>query len=123
MGRRDWQRAASEDVATVRALSELFGTPVTYVAGEQASDSLPRAGDLFADPAHDLARTISQRASGDGVKVLLSGQGVEELLPGAPRHRIPPFLRQLRLGLAGKAAELAISRRGSGLHAEYLTRI
>jgi hypothetical protein len=41
MGRRDWQRAASEDVATVRALSELFGTPVTYVAGEQASDSLP----------------------------------------------------------------------------------
>src|ERR1019366_9944549 len=34
----------SEDTATVRALSRVLGTPVTYVAGEEASDSLPRAG-------------------------------------------------------------------------------
>ena len=113
----------SEDVANVRALSELFGTPVTYVAGEQASDSLPRAGDLFADPAHDLARLIAQRAAADGFKVLLSGQGGDELFAGYARHRIAPFLRQLRLGVAGKAAGLAISHSGSGLHAEYLTRI
>jgi len=113
----------SEDAATVRALSDLFGTPVTYVAGEEASDSLPRAGDLFADPAHDLARTISRRASGDGFKVLFSGQGGDELFAGYARHRIAPFLRQLRVGAVGKAAELAISRRAGGLGAEYMTRI
>ena len=53
----------------MRALSGMLGTPVTYVAGEEASNSLPRAGDLFADPAHDLARTISRA----GVRGRLQG--------------------------------------------------
>jgi asparagine synthase (glutamine-hydrolysing) len=113
----------SEDVATVRVLSDLLGTPVTYVAGEEASDSLPRAGDLLADPAHDLARTISRQASCDGFKVLLSGQGGDELFAGYARHRVAPFLKQHRFAAVGKAAELAISRHGRGLRAEYLTRI
>ena len=112
-----------EDAATVRALSDLLGTPVTYVPGEEASDSLPRAGDLFADPAHNLARTISRRASGDSFKVLLSGQGGDELFAGYARHRIAPFLRQFRFAAVGKAAEFALSRRGGGLRAEYMTRI
>ena len=113
----------SEDAATVRALSDLLRTPVTYVAGEDAADSLPRAGDLFADPAHDLARSISRRASGDGFKVLLSGQGGDELFAGYSRHRVAPFLRYIRSGRVGKAAELALSRYGSGLRAEYMTRM
>ena len=113
----------SEDTATVRALSDVLGTPVTYVAGEDASDSLPRAGDLFADPAHDLARSISRRASGDGFKVLLSGQGGDELFAGYSRHRVAPFLRYIRSGGVAKAAELALSRYGKGLRAEYLTRM
>ena len=113
----------SEDAATVGALSDLLGTPVTYVAGEQASDSQPRAGDLFADPAHDLARAISSKASDDGFKVLLSGQGGDELFAGYARHRLAPFLPQLRLGAIGKAAEHTISRRGKSLRAEYMTRI
>jgi asparagine synthase (glutamine-hydrolysing) len=113
----------SEDAATVRALGDLFGTPVTYVAGDEASDSLPRAGDLFADPAHDLARTISCQASHDGFKVLLSGQGADELFAGYARHRLAPFLPQLRLGVVGKAAEQAICRSGRGLRAEYMARI
>src|ERR1039457_703233 len=113
----------SEDTATVRALSDLLGTPVTYVVGEDASDSLPRAGDLFADPAHDLARSISRRASGDGFKVLLSGQGGDELFAGYSRHRVAPFLRYIRSGGVGKAAELGLSRYGRGLRAEYLTRM
>src|ERR1022692_450265 len=113
----------SEDTATVRALSDLLGTPVTYVAGEQASDSRPRAGDLFADPAHDLARAISRQASGDGFKVLLSGQGGDELFAGYSRHRVAPFLRYIRSGGVAKAAELALSRYGRGLRAEYLTRM
>jgi asparagine synthase (glutamine-hydrolysing) len=113
----------SEDTATVRALSELLGTPVTYVAGEQVSDSRPRAGDLFADPAHDLARAISRQACEDGFKVLLSGQGGDELFAGYARHRMAPFLPQLRFGAIGKAAEHTISRRGKSLRAEYMTRI
>lgn len=113
----------SEDMATVRALSDLLGTPATYVPGEGASDNLPRSGDLLADPAHDLARTISHSASLDGFKVLLSGQGGDELFAGYSRHRIAPFLRQLRLGAVGNVAEQAISRRGGGLRAEYMARI
>jgi asparagine synthase (glutamine-hydrolysing) len=113
----------SDDAMTVRALSDLLGTPVTYVAGDGASDSPPIAGDLFADPAHDLARTISQRASADGFKVLLSGQGGDELFAGYSRHRAAPYLHQLRLGGLGNVAERMISRHGKGLRAEYLTRI
>lgn len=113
----------SEDAATVRMLSDLLGTPVSYVAGETVSDGLPRAGDLFADPAHDLARAISRKASEDGYKVLLSGQGGDELFAGYARHRVAPFLRQIRLGKLGKAAEQAIARHGRGVRAEYLTRI
>jgi asparagine synthase (glutamine-hydrolysing) len=113
----------SEDTATVRILSDLLGTPVTYVAGEDVPDRLPRAGDLFADPAHDLARSISRQAAGDGFKVLLSGQGGDELFAGYSRHRIAPFLRYIRSGGVGKAAGLALGRYGSGLRAEYLTRM
>jgi asparagine synthase (glutamine-hydrolysing) len=113
----------SEDTATVQTLSDLFGTPVTYVVGEEAADSLPQSGDLFADPAHDLARTISRRASGDGFKVLFSGQGGDELFAGYSRHRIAPLLEHLHLGVAGKAAELAISHHSRGLRAEYVARI
>jgi asparagine synthase (glutamine-hydrolysing) len=113
----------SEDTATVRALSGMLGTPVTYVAGEEASDCLPSAGDLFADPAHNLARLISRRASADGYKVLLSGQGGDELFAGYSRHRVARFLPQLRLGVLGKVADRVISRNGGGLHTEYLTRI
>jgi asparagine synthase (glutamine-hydrolysing) len=113
----------SEDATTVRMLGDLLGTPVTYVAGERARAGLPRAGDLFADPAHDLARAISRRASGDGFKVLLSGQGGDELFAGYTRHRIAPFLNRLHLGKLGQAAGQSVARHGRGLRAEYLTRI
>jgi asparagine synthase (glutamine-hydrolysing) len=113
----------SEDAATVRALGETLGTPVTYVAGEEASSDPPHSGDLFADPAHDLARIISQRASGDGYKVLLSGQGGDELFAGYRRHRIAPLLRQLHIGALGTVAQHAIESHGRGLRAEYLARI
>lgn len=124
----EWLRAdddeqLSEDAATVRGLSDVFGTPVTYVPGEEAPDNPPRAGDLFADPAHDLARAISRRASSDGFKVLLSGQGGDELFAGYRRHRVAPFLRRGRLATAGRVAETAMSRCGTGLRAEYMTRI
>ena len=113
----------SEDAATVRALGDLLDTPVSYVAGEAASADLPRAGDLFADPAHDLARAISRRASDDGFKVLLSGQGGDELFAGYARHRITPFLGHIHIGDLGRAVERFMARHGTGLRAEYLTRL
>jgi asparagine synthase (glutamine-hydrolysing) len=113
----------SEDAAMVWALGSLLGTPVTYVAGESASDKPPRAGDLFADPAHDLSRSISRHASADGFKVLLSGQGGDELFGGYARHRIAPLLRYLRLGASGKVVQQLINSHADGLRAEYLARI
>lgn len=113
----------SEDAAAVRALSSMLGTPVTYVTGEEAADDLPRSGDLFADPAHDLTRAIAQHASHDGFKVLLSGQGGDELFAGYRRHRVAPLIGRLRLGPLGARAERAIARSGTGLGAEYLARI
>jgi asparagine synthase (glutamine-hydrolysing) len=113
----------SEDAVTVRTLSRLLGTSVTYVAGEDVSTAPPRSGDLIADPAHDLARQISHRASRDGYKVLLSGQGGDELFAGYARHRIAPILQNLRLGQLGKVAERAIFRYGEGLGAEYMARV
>jgi asparagine synthase (glutamine-hydrolysing) len=113
----------SEDAATVRELSQTLGTPVTYVVGEHVTNTLPRAGDLIADPAHDLARTISRQASDDGFKVLLSGQGGDELFAGYRRHRVAPYVSRLGLGAPGKAGERAIARGGRGLRAEYLARM
>jgi asparagine synthase (glutamine-hydrolysing) len=113
----------SEDTAMVWALGNLLGTRVTCVAGEDASDKPPRAGDLFADPAHELARSISHQASADGFKVLLSGQGGDELFGGYARHRIAPMLRYLRLGTPGRLAEHLLDWHGGGLRAEYLARI
>jgi asparagine synthase (glutamine-hydrolysing) len=113
----------SEDAATVWALGNLLGAPVTYVAGESATGRPPRSGDLFADPAYDLARSISRHASADGFKVLLSGQGGDELFGGYARHRIAPLLRYLRLGASGKVVEQLFQSHGGGIHAEYLARV
>ena len=113
----------SEDTVMVSTLGNLLSTPVTYVAGESASDRPPRAGDLFADPAHDLARSISRQASTDGFKVLLSGQGGDELFGGYARHRVAPMLSYLRLGASGKLVERLLNSHGGGLRTEYLARI
>ena len=117
------QERLAEDTVMVRALGLHLGTPVSYVPGEEPDQRPLPAGDLFADPAHNLARSISHAASKDGFKVLLSGQGGDELFGGYARHRIAPYLRLLRLGRLGGVAEQTLWDRGSGLRAEYATRI
>src|SRR5437868_15495110 len=68
-----------DDVVAVRNLEARFGTPVSYLRGEMSESVVPPSGDLFADPAYDLTRLIAQNASEAGYKVLLSGQGGDEL--------------------------------------------
>jgi asparagine synthase (glutamine-hydrolysing) len=80
-----------EDTSTVRMLGRTFGTPVAYLDGsDSVVGALPRSGDLFADPAFDLCRRIAERAAADGYKVLLSGQGGDEVFAGYRRHVVGP---------------------------------
>lgn len=113
-----------DDRRAVVELESRFGTPVGYLPGETAGDVLPSSGDLFADPAYDLTRLIASTASQDGYKVLLSGQGADELFAGYRRHTMAPLVARLRLGRVGNALERALHRLPPGrLSSEYAARL
>jgi asparagine synthase (glutamine-hydrolysing) len=113
-----------DDRRAVVQLEERFGTPVGYLSGEMAGNTLPPSGDLFADPAYDLTRLIARTASGHGYKVLLSGQGADELFAGYRRHAMAPLVERLRLGRLGTALERTLLRLPAGrLSNEYATRL
>ena len=59
-----------DDRRAVVELESRFGTPVAYLPGETAGDTLPPSGDLFADPAYDLTRLIARTASEQSVSSL-----------------------------------------------------
>lgn len=115
----------SEDAAAVRRLEQRFGTPTTYLAGEDAEQVvLPHSGDLFADPAYELARHISRQAQADGIKVLLCGQGGDELFAGYRRHAVAGLLERVRLGRGGRVAERALAAAaGTRVGVEYAARL
>ena len=95
---------AGEDAAAVRLLQDAIGTPVTFIDGTAVGSSfLPRSADLFADPAFDLTRMIAARTRADGRKVLLSGQGGDEVFGGYRRHMIAPLLGRAYTGAIGRA--------------------
>lgn len=113
-----------EDTDAVRTLEASLGTPVTYVKGDSvAVDELLPSGDLFADPAVQLCRQIAGAANADGHKVLLSGQGGDELLGGYRRHLLGPLAARLPTGPVGRAASSAFTRFRSGVAAEYASRL
>lgn len=113
-----------DDRRAVVELEARFGTPVAYLAGETAGDSLPSSGDLFADPAYDLTRLIARTASEQGYKVLLSGQGADELLGGYRRHTVAPLVGSVRLGRLGTMLERSLLRLPAGrLSNEYAARL
>lgn len=113
-----------DDRRAVSSLAQRFGTPVQYLAGEAAGEVLPRSGDLFADPAYDLTRLIARTARQQGYKVLLSGQGGDELFAGYRRHTMAPLVGHLRLGRVGEALEQALQRLPSTrLATEYAARL
>ena len=49
----------------------------------------------IADPAAIACYLISKQASNDGTKVLLSGQGADELFAGYPRYRAMHLTRHI----------------------------
>jgi asparagine synthase (glutamine-hydrolysing) len=84
----------ADDEAAVRATHELFGTPVGWIDGDRSlADVELQSGDLIADPAVALTATIARAARADGIKVLFSGQGGDELFAGYRRHMLARLLR------------------------------
>lgn len=111
-----------DDARAVSSLERRFATPVVRVPGQVEAEGLPLSGDLFADPAHGLARAISRAARDSGYKVLLSGQGGDELFAGYRRHRVAPLLERLRLGAVGTWISSHLRSRGR-VHHEYIVRL
>lgn len=119
----DFERLG-DDRRAVDELARRFGTPVEHLPGEDAEDVAARSGDLFADPAYGLTRLIARRAAQRGHKVLLSGQGGDELFAGYRRHSLAPLVARLRLGPAGRGLErLLVGLPASHLATEYAARL
>ncbi|MGH3902706.1 MAG: asparagine synthase (glutamine-hydrolyzing) [Pseudonocardiaceae bacterium] len=126
----DWSSSPSsegyhEDTAAVRVLEQHFDLPVTYIPGDDVDvEALPPSGDLFADPAVDLCRLIARKAHTDGTKVLLSGQGGDELFAGYRRQVLGPLAARLPGGAVGAVLAKAVTSVGSShVRTEYLHRL
>jgi asparagine synthase (glutamine-hydrolysing) len=122
---RDGKEKLQEDVDAVRALEARFGTPVDYLPGDKAEAvALPPSGDLFADPAYELTRLIARSAREQDFKVLMSGQGGDELLGGYRRHAVARLMKIMRRGGAGQLVARGLQRVPiRGLSAEYTARV
>jgi asparagine synthase (glutamine-hydrolysing) len=113
-----------EDTAAVAKLERRFGTLTSYLEGERAPEAATAGGDLFADPAHNLTRLIASQARPRGYKVLLSGQGGDELFAGYRRHQMAFLLQRLRIGGAVRPLEGLLGHlKWPGLGIEYLLRL
>ncbi|MGH3665613.1 MAG: asparagine synthase (glutamine-hydrolyzing) [Egibacteraceae bacterium] len=115
----------SDDARTVARLQQRLRTEVSVLPGEQAkAQDLPPSGDLFADPAYELTRYIARAARTDGLKVLLSGQGGDELFGGYRRHAMASLIERLRLGGPGAATASLLSRVSPNrVGVEYVARL
>lgn len=115
----------NDDLSVVQELSRMFGTPVTEIDGEPALEAAPpRSGDLFADPAYGLTHLIAGEARDAGLKVLLSGQGGDELFCGYRRHSVAQYLPQRGLRPLSSISDKALSRFGrTRLSSEYAGRV
>jgi asparagine synthase (glutamine-hydrolysing) len=115
----------NEEVENVRHLQQRLGTHVQEVpGGEVAMEVLPRAGDLFADPAYALASEIAKHARAANIPVLLSGQGGDELFGGYRRHVVARVLERVALGRMGRSAASALARAPlRNVNVEYAARL
>ena len=103
------------DIPYARTLAKKLGLQLDeIVLSPNVAELLPRLiyhlDEPIADPAAIGCFLISEKASSDGTKVLLSGQGADELFAGYPRYRamhlsqhIDKFPMRLKKTLAGTA--------------------
>jgi asparagine synthase (glutamine-hydrolysing) len=107
------------DVDFARDLAGRWGIPLTEIVAEE-----PSLADLEAmvftldEPLGDIApflvQEISRRAQADGIKVLMSGAGGDDVFTGYRRHRIAwlldrfPYLAR-PLGLAARCGASVVS--------------
>lgn len=85
-------------------------------------DDFAATGDLLADPAFSLTKSISAKARMTGVPVLFSGQGADEVMGGYRRHSAAVALDRF----PDKATQLAarVARRSRHpIRAEYGRRL
>jgi asparagine synthase (glutamine-hydrolysing) len=114
-----------EDVRAVELIRRRFGTEVSLLKGEGwQRGRLPPSGDLLADPAYELTRLIACAARRDGVKVLLSGHGGDELFGGYRRHQAAWLLERVHVrGVDRAVHQLMTVLPGRALRREYVSRI
>lgn len=84
---------AAEDLPHARDLARRFGLPLHEISLQpQVADLWPRLiahlDEPLADPAAIACYLICQLAQQRGIKVLLSGQGGDELFCGYPRYQV-----------------------------------
>lgn len=102
-------RGPSEDdgeTQRARAVASRFGYRLVEVGIDvDAFDALPglvRAhGMPLPDPSVVAVHALARRVAADGTRVLLSGEGADELLLGYPRHRAAARIPGLRIPLPG----------------------
>lgn len=122
-----WQFRARGEPDQERRLAELAaeaaGLPLRTVdGGAELLDALPgltRAwGGPLGDPSVLAAHAVARSAAADGARVLLSGEGADELWLGYRRHRAVRWLpRRGWRGLAALAPAWSMDPRGRMLRA------
>lgn len=88
----------ADDAPFARTVAQSLGLPLTEIplAADIVSlwpQLVYQLDEPIVDPAAICAYLISKRAAEDGVKVLLSGQGADELFGGYPRYQATQMLR------------------------------
>jgi asparagine synthase (glutamine-hydrolysing) len=106
---------AAEDLPHANALAQSLGLPLHQInlqpnVAELWPTLIGHLDEPLADPAAIACYMICQQAREQGIKVLLSGQGADELFCGYPRYQVlhatsgvdqwPFALRQLIAGMA-----------------------
>ena len=127
---------AAEDLPHARALARQLGLPLHEIELQpQVADLWPQLIDHLdeplADPAAIACYLICQLARQHGVKVLLSGQGGDELFCGYPRYQVLHATAGLdrwplapRRAIAGLATLFPGAREGRfGAHLRRMRRV
>ena len=114
---------SADDADAVARLEESLRTPVHYIDGGDAGHTyLPLSGDLYADPAFELTRLIAEASRGVRRKVLLSGQGGDELFGGYRRHMVAPYLGHAFSGRLGTSLPRLMQAAPGTLTTEFAAR-